>query len=111
MINSTNKSITVKTKIKTEDDEYGNPVYTSTTETFDALVGWGSTGMDYGVDRNVMTTQATVYLPPSRAITKGAEIYIDGSLYKQDGEGIVWTAPQGFSLQVGQVLPIKKVDG
>lgn len=111
MINSANTTITVKTKTKTGENEYGNAVYSFTTDTFDALVGYGSTGLDYGVDRNIMTTQATIYLPPSKQIAAGAEIYIAGELYRQDGEGIIWTVPQGFSLQVGQVLPIKKVTG
>jgi hypothetical protein len=112
VINSANTSITVKTKIKTEnEDGYGLPIYAESSETFDALVGWGATGLDYGVDRNVMTTQATIYLPLTKRIEKGAKIYIDGSLYRQDGEGVTWEAPQGWALSAGQVVLIKKVEG
>lgn len=112
MINSTNASITVKTETKTgNEDGYGIPVTTESSETFEALVGWGATGLAYGIDRNIMTTQATLYLPLNKQITKGAEIYINGELYRQDGEGITWTPPQGFSLTAGQVVQIKKIAG
>lgn len=112
MLNTFNKTITVKSRIQNGEDDYGIPQYAYVERELQCLVGWGSTGMDYGIDRTVMTTQATLYIKKDQAIEAGSDIYIDGKLYKADGEAVIWDAPMGFNnLTAGQILTVKKVEG
>lgn len=106
-----NKNITVRSKVKISEDAYGEASYAEVVESFDALVAWGTTGLDYGVERNVMTTQGTVYVPKNKSVPLGAEIVIDGKHWRQAGEAVIWETPLSFSLEVGQVVPIEKVEG
>lgn len=111
MISHTNKRITVKSRISDGEDDYGVKKYIYIEREMDALVAWGSTGMDFGVDRNIMTTQATIYLTKDNAITNFSEVFIDGKKYIQDGEYITWDAPSNFNITTGQVVTVKRVDG
>lgn len=111
MISQTNKKITVKARIEKGENEYGEKEYLYVNQEMDALVAFGATGMDYGTDRVLMTTQATVYLPKDKVLAPGFEMLIDGKRYRQDGEALIWDAPSNFSITTGQVVLVKKVDG
>jgi hypothetical protein len=112
LINQTNATVTVKYQVFAgAEDEYGNSRYTNYEEDYAVLLSWGATGIDYGLNRNVLTTQATLYFQENIVIPESSEIIINGETYLMDGEQVRWNIPSGWTLQAGSVVQVKKSEG
>lgn len=111
MISQMNSTVTVLVPILGAEDEYGNPKIEWVTTSHKALVAWGATGTDYGVGRNLLTTQATLYFTQSIAAPIGSKFIINDATYVFDGEQVNWKAPAGWSLKTGSIIQVKKQEG
>lgn len=111
MIKQINATITVVYSMATGEDEYGNPLWVHREEDHKVLLAWGATGTDYGVERNILTTQATLYFPETVSIPLSSVILINGSRFVLDGEQVTWNAPAGWSIQAGSIVQVKKAEG
>lgn len=111
MINASNTSVTVLRKGVRGEDEYGNPIEEILTEILPALVGWGSTGTDFGVERDAVSSQGTIYFSNAVNIPNGTEFVISGKKYRMTGEQTKWQTPEGWHLEAGAVIEIIRVVG
>lgn len=106
-----NQTALVEIRTSIGEDENGNPEWATVQTEISCLIGWGSTGMEFGIERNVQSTQATLYCDTATVIPDGSSIIINGEKYRLDGEPLDWQAPQGFKIIPGKVVPIVKVLG
>lgn len=111
MITDFNTAVTVLRKGIRGEDDYGNPIEEILTETIPALVGWGSTGTDFGIERDTVSSQGTIYFPNNINIPTGTEFVISGRKYRMTGEQTKWQAPEGWGLETGSIIEIIRVVG
>lgn len=108
-----NETILIKRRIESNvDDDYGLPEWTEELISIDgALIAWGSTSTDYGVDRVLINSAISLYLPEGVEVQTGDVFVVRGEQYKTDGEVQNWKAPLGFSIPTRVVVNLKKVEG
>lgn len=111
MINGT-ETILIKRKEFLADDGYGNPVETEQEIVVNgALVAWGGTSTDYGTERTLITSAATVYLPQGTEIMDSDVFIVRGKRYRKDGEAQEWQPPAHFRVKTGVVVALTRAEG
>jgi hypothetical protein len=102
------ETITVRRRSQASTDDYGNPVYTTTTITIkDALVAFGSTDEPVDASRNPIDSKITIYLPNGTTVQDGDTFLIRNTSWVQDGQHQDWVSPF-TSFEAGTVVQLRK---
>lgn len=71
-------------------DSYGQPIYTETTSTVNAIVSARVSGTNFDADQIVVTDGLTVYLPSGYDVQDKDKFIVRGKRYEIDGEAFDW---------------------
>jgi len=88
-------------------DSYGQPVYTTTTSTVEAIVSARVSGTNFDADQIVITDGLTVYLPTGYDVEDGDKFVIRTKTYEVDGEAFDWRDGLG-SWSPGVVMNLQR---
>jgi SPP1 family predicted phage head-tail adaptor len=84
------ESITLTRRSSTSVDSYGQPVYTTTTTTLQAIVSARVSGTNFDADQIVITDGLTIYLATGTEVRDDDVFTIRGKTYQVDGEAFDW---------------------
>ena len=84
------ESITQIRRSSTSTDSYGQPVFTTTTSTVQAIVSARVSGTNFDADQIVVTDGLTIYLPSGHDVQDDDTFTIRGKVYEIDGEAFDW---------------------
>ena len=84
------ESITQTRRSSTSTDSYGQPVFTTTTSTVQAIVSARVSGTNFDADQIVVTDGLTIYLPSGHDVQDDDTFTIRGKVYEIDGEAFDW---------------------
>lgn len=84
------ESITRTRRSSNSTDSYGQPVYTTTTDTVEAYVSARITNTNFDADQIVVTDGLTIYLPSGTDVQDDDTFTIRGKTYEIDGEAFAW---------------------
>ena len=71
-------------------DSYGQPVFTTTTTSVNALVSARVSGTNFDADQITVTDGLTIYLPSGTDVQDDDKFIIRGKTYEVDGEAFDW---------------------
>ena len=86
------ESITQTRRSSTSTDSYGQPVYTTTSVTLQAMVSARVSGTNFDADQIVITDGLTIYLPANTDVQDDDKFTIRGKVYEIDGESFNWVS-------------------
>jgi len=101
------ESITQTRRSSTSTDSYGQPVFTTTTSTVQAIVSARVSGTNFDADQIVVTDGLTIYLPTGHDVQDDDTFTIRGKLYEIDGEAFDWRDGLG-SWSPGTVVNLQR---
>jgi SPP1 family predicted phage head-tail adaptor len=101
------ESITQTRRSSTSTDSYGQPVFTTTTSTVNAIVSARVSGTNFDADQIVVTDGLTIYLPTGHDVQDDDTFTIRGKLYEIDGEAFDWRDGLG-SWSPGTVVNLQR---
>jgi SPP1 family predicted phage head-tail adaptor len=101
------ESITQTRRSSTSVDSYGQPVFTTTTSTVNAIVSARVSGTNFDADQIVVTDGLTIYLPTGHDVQDDDTFTIRGKLYEVDGEAFDWRDGLG-SWSPGTVVNLQR---
>jgi hypothetical protein len=102
------ETVTIRRRSETSVDDFGNPVYSTTTITVkDALVAFGSTDEPVDAERNAIDSKITIYLPNGTTVQDGDIFIIRNTNWVQDGQYQSWVSPF-TSFEAGTVVQLRK---
>jgi SPP1 family predicted phage head-tail adaptor len=101
------ESITQTRRSSTSVDSYGQPVFTTTTSTVNAIVSARVSGTNFDADQIVVTDGLTIYLPTGHNVQDDDTFTIRGKLYEIDGEAFDWRDGLG-SWSPGTVVNLQR---
>jgi SPP1 family predicted phage head-tail adaptor len=101
------ESITRTRRSSTSVDSYGQPVFTTTTSTVNAIVSARVSGTNFDADQIVVTDGLTVYLPSGYDVRDDDTFTIRGKVYEIDGEAFDWRDGLG-SWSPGTVVNLQR---
>jgi SPP1 family predicted phage head-tail adaptor len=101
------ESITQTRRNSTSTDSYGQPVFTTTTSTVNAIVSARVSGTNFDADQIVVTDGLTIYLPTGHDVQDDDTFTIRGKLYEIDGEAFDWRDGLG-SWSPGTVVNLQR---
>jgi len=101
------ESITQTRRNSTSVDSYGQPVYTTTTSTVNAIVSARVSGTNFDADQIVLTDGLTIYLPSGHDVQDDDTFTIRGKTYEIDGEAFDWRDGLG-SWSPGTVVNLQR---
>jgi SPP1 family predicted phage head-tail adaptor len=101
------ESITQTRRSSTSVDSYGQPVFTTTTSTVNAIVSARVSGTNFDADQIVLTDGLTIYLPTGHDVQDDDTFTIRGKLYEIDGEAFDWRDGLG-SWSPGTVVNLQR---
>jgi len=101
------ESITQTRRSSTSVDSYGQPVFTTTTSTVNAIVSARVSGTNFDADQIVLTDGLTIYLPSNHDVQDDDTFTIRGKVYEQDGEAFDWRDGLG-SWSPGTVVNLQR---
>jgi len=84
------ESITQIRRSSTSTDSYGQPVFTTTSTTVQAIVSARVSGTNFDADQIVVTDGLTIYLPTGTTVQDDDKFTIRGKTYEVDGEAFDW---------------------
>jgi len=84
------ESITQTRRNSTSVDSYGQPVFTTTSSTVQAIVSARVSGTNFDADQIVVTDGLTIYLPSGHDVQDDDTFTIRGKVYEIDGEAFDW---------------------
>jgi len=84
------ESITQIRRSSTSVDSYGQPVYTTTSTTVQAIVSARVSGTNFDADQIVVTDGLTIYLPTGTDVQDDDKFTIRSKTYEVDGEAFDW---------------------
>lgn len=84
------ESITRVRLSSSSTDSYGQPVYTETESTVNAIVSARVSGTNFDADQIVVTDGLTIYLPSGYDVQDNDKFIIRGKRYELDGEAFDW---------------------
>lgn len=90
------ESITQTRRNSTSTDSYGQPVFTTTTSTVQAIVSARVSGTNFDADQIVVTDGLTLYLPSGHSVLDDDTFTVRGKVYEIDGEAFDWRAGLGL---------------
>lgn len=106
------ETVVIERKSAIGEDDWGNPVNTVSQVTVEGcLFGWGGTNTNFGINRDITSSSATLYMPKGTVVLDGDLFIVRNERYRKDGESQVWETPVGFSLNTGVVVAIKRAEG
>lgn len=76
-------------------DEYGQPVFTVSQTTVEALVSARLSNTNFDADAIVVTDGLTIYLPAGTEVLDDDRFDIRGKVYEIDGESFEWKSGLG----------------
>ncbi len=101
------ESITQTQRNSTSVDSYGQPVFTTTTSTVNAIVSARVSGTNFDADQIVVTDGLTIYLPSGHDVQDDDTFTVRGKVYEIDGEAFDWRAGLG-SWSPGTVVNLQR---
>jgi len=101
------ESITQTRRSSTSVDSYGQPVFTTTTSTVNAIVSARVSGTNFDADQIVVTDGLTIYLPTGHDVQDDDTFTIRGKTYEVDGEAFDWRDGLG-SWSPGAVVNLQR---
>jgi SPP1 family predicted phage head-tail adaptor len=101
------ESITQTLRFSTSVDSYGQPVFTTTTSTVNAIVSARVSGTNFDADQIVVTDGLTIYLPSGHDVQDDDTFTVRGKVYEIDGEAFDWRAGLG-SWSPGTVVNLQR---
>ncbi len=101
------ESITQTRRSSTSVDSYGQPVFTTTTSTVNAIVSARVSGTNFDADQIVVTDGLTIYLPSGHDVQDDDTFTIRGKVYEIDGEAFDWRDGLG-SWSPGTVVNLQR---
>jgi len=101
------ESITQTRRSSTSVDSYGQPVFTTTTSTVNAIVSARVSGTNFDADQIVLTDGLTIYLPSGHDVQDDDTFTIRDKVYEQDGEAFDWRDGLG-SWSPGTVVNLQR---
>jgi SPP1 family predicted phage head-tail adaptor len=101
------ESITQTRRNSTSVDSYGQPVYTTTTSTVNAIVSVRVSGTNFDADQIVLTEGLTIYLPSGHDVRDDDTFTIRGNTYQMDGDPFDWRNGLG-SWSPGTVVNLQR---
>lgn len=101
------ESITQTRRSSTSVDSYGQPVFTTTTSSVNAIVSARVSGTNFDADQIVVTDGLTIYLPTGHDVQDDDTFTIRGKLYEVDGEAFDWRDGLG-SWSPGTVVNLQR---
>jgi SPP1 family predicted phage head-tail adaptor len=101
------ESITQTRRNSTSVDSYGQPVFTITTSTVNAIVSARVSGTNFDADQIVVTDGLTIYLPSGHDVQDDDTFTVRGKVYEIDGEAFDWRAGLG-SWSPGTVVNLQR---
>ena len=101
------ESITHTRRNSTSVDSYGQPVFTTTTSTVNAIVSARVSGTNFDADQIVVTDGLTLYLPSGHDVQDDDTFTVRGKVYEIDGEAFDWRAGLG-SWSPGTVVNLQR---
>lgn len=106
-----NSKITIVSKTKAGEDEYGMPVWVETETETPALVAWGGTSETWGLARIEEDIDATIFFNDFIDLNGNTDLIIKGKRYFIKGEPLDWDAPAGWKIRPGVVVYAKRKEG
>lgn len=101
------ESITQIRRSSTSTDDYGQPVYTTTETTVQAIVSARISGTNFDADQIVITDGLTIYLPAGTDVQDDDRFTIRSKTYEIDGEAFEWKEGLG-SWNPGVVVNLQR---
>jgi SPP1 family predicted phage head-tail adaptor len=101
------ESITQTRRSSTSVDSYGQPVFTTTTSTVNAIVSARVSGTNFDADQIVVTDGLTIYLPTGHDVQDDDTFTVRGKVYEIDGEAFDWRDGLG-SWSPGTVVNLQR---
>lgn len=102
------ETITIRRRSATSTDDYGNPVYTTTTISIkDALIAFGNTDEPVDTARDPIDNSITAYLPNGTVVEESDQFIIRGTNWVKDGDPQTFTNPF-TSFDGGTVVKLRK---
>ena len=101
------ESITQTRRNSTSVDSYGQPVFTTTTTTVNAIVSARVSGTNFDADQIVVTDGLTLYLPSGLSVLDDDTFTVRGKVYEIDGEAFDWRDGLG-SWSPGTVVNVQR---
>jgi SPP1 family predicted phage head-tail adaptor len=101
------ESITQTRRSSTSVDSYGQPVFTTTTSTVNAIVSARVSGTNFDADQIVVTDGLTIYLPTGHNVQDDDTFTVRGKVYEIDGEAFDWRDGLG-SWSPGTVVNLQR---
>jgi SPP1 family predicted phage head-tail adaptor len=101
------ESITQTRRRSTSVDSYGQPVFTTTTSTVNAIVSARVSGTNFDADQIVVTDGLTIYLPTGHDVQDDDTFTVRGKVYEIDGEAFDWRDGLG-SWSPGTVVNLQR---
>jgi SPP1 family predicted phage head-tail adaptor len=101
------ESITQTRRSSTSVDSYGQPVFTTTTSTVNAIVSARVSGTNFDADQIVVTDGLTIYLPTGHDVQDDDTFTVRGKVYEIDGEALDWRDGLG-SWSPGTVVNLQR---
>jgi SPP1 family predicted phage head-tail adaptor len=101
------ESITQTRRSSTSVDSYGQPVFTTTTSTVNAIVSARVSGTNFDADQIVVTDGLTIYLPTGHDVQDDDTFTIRSKVYEVDGEAFDWRDGLG-SWSPGTVVNLQR---
>lgn len=96
-----------KVIISEGEDLAGEPIYTESELIIRGLFAHGSTGTNFGVDRDVISLQAS-FTTFEDFPTNVKYLVVDGVKYSISGDPQRWVAPTNFKIKVGTVINLTR---
>lgn len=84
------ETITRVRRASSGTDSYGQPVYTISEESVNAIVSQRVSGTNFDADQIVLTDGLTVYLPSGYDVQDDDKFTIRGKTYELDGDAFDW---------------------
>lgn len=97
----------VEVVISDGEDIAGEPIRVTDSVTIKGLFAHGSTATDFGVDRDVINSQATFITFESFPDTS-LYILAQGIKYSISGKPQKWVAPSNFKLKTGTIVNLTR---
>lgn len=107
-----NETVTIRRRVETGTDAYGNATYTTTeTQVKYVFLGFQTVSNAEPIDpmRNAVDGQIVLYFPRGTVIEDGDTFIVRNTEWEKDGKSMAWENP--FNLPTGVVVPIRKRDG
>ena len=97
----------VRVIVSEGEDLAGEPIIVEGEVEVSGLLAHGSTGTDFGVDRDVISVQST-FITFEDFPEKAKYVVADGVKYSISGLPQRWVAPPNFRLKAGTIINLRR---